>query len=162
MTHSLKLALILVLSAAWSQARAAVCLDAAGQREVCQYVLDGSGVAVAVSPSAPLPTAEPPIVGNGSQSVSASTAISGMTVNASGGALPATLTSLTVINLSATDAAICKGGGVCSCPENGVATTNGLTIQAAQGGYQLSLGGVASTVPTVVACSGTVILQYQW
>ncbi len=155
--------LALLLCGVARPASAVVWYDANGNalNGSVDYYLNGAGQATPVGPLAPMPTAAPPIVGNGAQSVTGSAAISGMTVNAAGGALPASLTSLTVVNLGSADAAICVRGGTCTCPENGVATTNGLTL-AAQGGYRLNLSGVASTVPTAAACSGTVVLEYQW
>jgi hypothetical protein len=86
--------------------------------------------------------------------------INTMLVNSSGPALPATLGNLVVINTGQTDAAVCPAGGTCTCPENGAATTNGVTIPAGNGGFQFNLGGVAATVPTIVACSGTDVVQF--
>src|SRR6185503_1444624 len=98
-------------------------------------------------------------VGNGSLATStASAAVNTMTVNSSGAALPATLSHLIAFNVGATDAAICVAGGTCTCPANGVAATNGLTLKAG-GGYNLTLSGVASSTPTIVACSGTPTVQ---
>lgn len=100
--------------------------------------------------------------GNGSLATSTSSAnVNTMTVNANGAALPSTLSRLIAFNVGATDAAICVGGGTCTCPANGVATTNGLTLKAG-GGYNLALSNVASSTPTIVACSGTPTVQFQW
>lgn len=101
-------------------------------------------------------------VGNGSVATSTTSAnINTMTVNANGAALPATLSRLIAFNVGSTDAAICVAGGTCTCPANGVATTNGLTLKSG-GGYNLALSNVASSTPTIVACSGTPTVQFQW
>lgn len=118
----------------------------------------------------PLPVttaAGPSTNGNGSLSATtASARINTMTVNSSSGALPAGLSGMTVINTGNTDAAFCSNpgsaGATCTCPTNGVAATNGITLPAGKGGYIFNLGGVSSANPTVVACSGTAIIQFQW
>jgi hypothetical protein len=104
-----------------------------------------------------------PYRGNGSLATSTtSAAINTMTVNSNGAALPSTFSVLEVINLGATDAAICINGGTCTCPGNTVAATNGVTLPAGKGGYQFSLSGVLSSTPTIVACSGTPTVQFAW
>lgn len=105
--------------------------------------------------------------GNGSLATSTTSALlNTLTVNSSAGALPSKLTLIEVINVGSTDAAICENtssaGATCTCPENGVAATNGVTLPAGGGGYVLNLAGVSSANPTVVACSGTPILQFRW
>lgn len=105
-----------------------------------------------------------PITTNGYGALATSTtsaAINTMTVNA-GTSLPASWTNLVAINLGLTDAALCAKGSTCTCPENGVATTNGVTLYAGGGGYTFNLGGAAIATPTIVACSGTPTVQFQW
>lgn len=112
----------------------------------------------------PLPT-----ITNGNGSLSATTSSARMntlTINGSSQTLPAFLSALTVINLGNTDAAFCANnttpGAACTCPANGVAASNGITLPAGKGGYEFNLANVAATSPTVVACSGTTTLQFQW
>jgi hypothetical protein len=118
-----------------------------------------------VSPQHPCPTGSP-FSGNGSISATTTSALlNTLTVNSSSAALPLALTAAAVINVGTTDAAICANatgaGATCTCPENGVAATNGITL-AAGGGYNFNFGGLSSANPTVVACSGTATLQVQW
>jgi hypothetical protein len=105
--------------------------------------------------------------GNGTVTATTTSAlINTMTVNAAGNALPSKLNTLVIVNLGSVDAAICPNpvtaGATCTCPENGVANTNGLTLPTGFGGYVLNLGSVGSANPTVVACSSTVKLQFSW
>jgi hypothetical protein len=97
--------------------------------------------------------------GSGALAVTASSAAIN-TINSSGTALPAALSNLIVTNTGNSDAAVCPGGGTCTCPENGPAATNGVTIPAGNGGFQFNLGGEAASIPTAVACSGTDTLQF--
>jgi hypothetical protein len=127
---------------------------------------DANGSDWPVSPQHPCPTG-PTMAGNGSISATTtSTLLNTLTVNSSGGALPAGFTTLTLINTGQTDAAICananSAGATCTCPENGVAATNGITLSAGSGGYILNLAGVSAANPTIVACSGTATVQVQW
>lgn len=119
---------------------------------------------VPVTAGAPLPTTANPVYTNGNGSLATSTssaAINTMTVNA-GGTLPAAWNNLIAINIGSTDVALCIKGGTCTCPENGVANTNGITLLAGGGGYSFNLAGTAIGTPTIVACSGTPTVQFQW
>ena len=105
--------------------------------------------------------------GNGSLTLStASVLINTMTVNSASSALPTNLNTMTAVNLGTTDAAICPNyntpGSTCTCPENGVAATNGITLPANFGGYVLTLYNVGSSSPSIVACSGTPTVQFTW
>jgi hypothetical protein len=105
--------------------------------------------------------------GSGSLSVTTSSVLANtMTVSASGAALPANFTTLTVVNNGTTDAAICpnpaSAGAACTCPGNGVAATNGLTLKAGGGGWVSTYAILPAANPTVVACSGTPTLTFQW
>lgn len=128
----------------------------------------GAPLSFPVSPSNPIPTAPGGSVysGNGTLSVTTSSVqVSTLTVAAGGTGYPTTLTHLIAINLGNTDAAICPNvatpGATCTCPENGAATTNGLTLPANGGGYGIAVS-VTGVSPTVVSCSGTVLVQFQW
>jgi hypothetical protein len=119
-----------------------------------------------VSPQHPCPTGSP-FSGNGSiLATTTSALLNTLTVNSSAAAFPVALTSVTVINLGTTDAAICANasspGAACTCPENGIAVTNGVTLPAGKGGYTLELGGLSPLNPSVVACSASDVLQVQW
>lgn len=156
--------------------RAAVWYDATGisLQAYGNYYLNSAGVAVPVGPAAPFPvtTAGSGITGQGSLSVTTSSAlINTMTVNANSGALPSALSLLTVRNFGVNDAAICpnmvNGGATCTCSGNGstagtIATTNGVRLQAGGGGYGFNFGGRSSAAPTIVSCSGTVTVEFQW
>jgi len=125
----------------------------------------GPGGCTALAPCT-VTTTPAPYEGNGTLATSTSSAlINTMTVSAGSAALPSTLTAMTAINLGTTDAALCpnttSAGATCTCPENGVATTNGITLLAGGGGYIFTLS-IASTAPTIVACSGTPPVQFQW
>lgn len=110
----------------------------------------------------------PAYVGNGTLTLSTTSALlNTLTASSSAGALPATLSYLEVINLGSVDAAICvnpsSAGATCTCPANGVATTNGLTLAAGKGGYILPLAPVSSANPSVVACAaGAPVIQVRW
>lgn len=110
-----------------------------------------------------------PVITNGNGSIAATTSsvqINTLTINGSSQTLPAFLGALTVINVGNVDAAFCPNnttsGATCTCPANGVAASNGITLPAGKGGYAFNLAGLLSTAPTVVACSGTTTLQLQW
>ncbi len=104
--------------------------------------------------------------GNGTLSVTSSALVNTMTVASSSSPLPNNFSSLTVINVGSNDAAFCTNtstpGATCTCPENGAATTNGITLPSGAGGYIFNLVNVPASSPTVVSCTGTTILQFQW
>ena len=103
--------------------------------------------------------------GNGTLSVTTSSvAINTMTVNALGKPMPGYWNYLNVWNpKSGSDVAVCINGGTCTCPQNGIATTNGDTVLAS-GGSWLYLPNPPPTqaTPTIVACSGTAVIEFQW
>lgn len=126
------------------------------------------GVALSALVGAGPAVAEDLYHGNGSLALTTSSALlSTLTVNAGSSPFPPRLDYVTLINVGATDAAFCPNvgtaGATCTCPANGVAATNGITLASGKGGYKFALGGgVASSAPTIVACSGTPTVQVQW
>lgn len=132
--------------------QATILLDS-GHRQVVS--LGSSSVTVYTMP--------PLFTGNGSLATStASALINTMTVNSTGGALPSTLAYLVVANNGTTDVAFCAKGGTCTCSGNAVAATNGLTVKAGYAAWQVNLTGVASSTPSIVACSGTPTVEFMW
>ena len=111
---------------------------------------------------APLVVRGLPYTGNGVMATStASTAISGMTVSATGAALPSAFYNLYVINRGTTDVAFCPRGGTCTCPENTVANTDGVTVAAGLS-YSFPYSDIVPATATIVACSGTPTVEFQW
>jgi hypothetical protein len=123
-----------------------------------------------VSPTTPLPVTGPsgsgvPTVpfqqtGAGSLSVTSSVAINTMTVTwtANGlGSVPTKWTNLIPTDHGASDIAVCVQGGTCTCPANGIAATNGITLSAGGGGYQFNWPSIAAATPTIVSCSGLAV-----
>lgn len=103
--------------------------------------------------------------GNGSLSVTTTPAlVNTMTVNSTGKPLPANLNNVTVSNPGGGTVAVCPSAGSasCTCSQNGVANTNGLTIGGGLGAWSYVLQGVASNLPKIVACSVTTVVEFQW
>lgn len=145
---------------------ALLALTAPSRAATVMSCQDANGSDWPVSAQHPCPTGFP-FSGNGSVSATTSSALlNTLTVNSSSAALPAALISITLINTGNTDAAFCPNiataGSACTCPANGAAVTNGITLPAGKGGYIFNLGGIPAANPSVVACSGTAILQVQW
>lgn len=148
-------------------------IDATGTTRQQNSTADGSGNiapqtqlrtnSAPVEAGNPLPTTGAGFVGNGALALTASSVLlNTMTVNSSGGALPSALGTMTVIDYGTTDIAVCPKGGTCTCRENGLAGTNGLTVLAGGGSYGFNLTGVPSSTPTIVGCSGTPSAEFQW
>jgi len=101
--------------------------------------------------------------GNGSLSVGASVNINTLTINGSIGPLPTNIAGLIVTNMGATNAALCMGGGTCTCAENAVDSSNGVPIVGNGGGYVFNLVSVPWTRPTIVSCSGAAVpITFVW
>ena len=144
------------------------------QSQTQLYCQDSNGKWKAASPGTPcpvtgasgatFPTVPPPYIGNGTIALTtASTLINTMSVYAGGGALPSSITYLVVYNTGTSDLAVCIKGGTCTCPASGAATTAGLTVKAGGGSYPFSIpAGVASSVPTVIACGSSTTAEFQW
>lgn len=132
---------------------------AAQQTLTCQ---DTTGADWPASPQHPCPVGGGPYIGNGSLALSTvSVNLNTLTASAVGGVLPTRFGPLQIRNLGNTDAAICPAGGTCTCSENGVANTNGITVQAGQF-ISLLINNVTPATPTVVACSGTPTIEVYW
>jgi hypothetical protein len=88
--------------------------------------------------------------------------INTMTLSATGQTLPANLSGLIVFNPgSSGDVAVCPKGGTCTCPENGIATTNGDTILKSGGSWTYVFSpAIASSVPSIVACTSTATVEF--
>jgi hypothetical protein len=69
---------------------------------------------------------------------------------------------LALINDGSVDAAVCPWGSTCTCPENGVANTVGITLRAGGGGYTLYLPNVAYNTITIVSCGANTIVEANW
>jgi hypothetical protein len=101
--------------------------------------------------------------GNGTLSVTTSSALINTMTVATGATMPNAWTNLTVWNPnSGGNVAVCPLGGTCTCPQNGVAATNGDTILASGGSWTYILPGTAQATPSIVACSGTPTVEFQW
>jgi hypothetical protein len=102
--------------------------------------------------------------GNGSLSVTTSSAaINTMTVSATGAKIPVSWSNLIVwVPGSGSNVAVCPRGGTCTCPQNTIAPTNGDTILASGGSWTYLLPGITASVPTIVACTTTTTVEFQW
>lgn len=132
--------------------------------------LDQNNSPYPASPAHPCPVQTLPSANNGvgalTATTSSATVASLYTGNAnniaswptSGGSTTYAPVNFYLRNLGATDAAFCARGGTCTCPENGVAATNGVTLQAG-GGFGFILVNVLYSEPTIVSCSGSDVVE---
>lgn len=131
--------------------------------------LNGSSQAVPTSATNPLPVTTTPSAASGTSSLTATTpsaTVASLVTNnaanvsswptASGNAPSA----YWVRNRGSNSIAWCERGGTCTCSTNAIAPSNGKLLQAGESyGIAPSGAAIAYNVPTVVACSGTSVVE---
>lgn len=123
--------------------------------------MDANGSTFPASPQHPCPVGAGPYVGNGGLSLTTVSVLLNTLTVATGATFPTRFGPLQIRNIGSTDVAICPMGGTCTCPENGVAATNGITVQAQQFASFL-FNNIAAATPSIVACSGTPTVEVYW